>query len=66
MLSAGLTQFRSLIRRFIRDERAATMVEYALMIALIAIVCIVAVQAIGENASTKFNDAATAIENAAP
>jgi pilus assembly protein Flp/PilA len=63
MLSAGLIQLRLLVRRFIHDERAATMVEYALMIALIAIVCIIAVQAIGESASEKFNQAADEIKN---
>ena len=46
---------------FFKDEEGATMVEYALMLALIAIVCIVAVTAIGNNANTTFNRAATAI-----
>lgn len=45
------------------DEEGATMVEYALMLALIAIVCIVAVKAIGDQASTKFNDASKAIKD---
>ena len=61
MLSAGLIQLRLLVRRFVHDERAATMVEYALMIALIAIVCIIAVQTLGESASGKFNEASNAI-----
>ncbi len=37
---------------FFKDEEGATMVEYALMLALIAIVCIVAVTVIGTKAST--------------
>ena len=40
--------------RFFKDEEGATMVEYALMLALIAIVCIVAVTAIRTNANTVF------------
>jgi len=50
--------------RFFKDEEGATMVEYALMVALIAVVCIAAVTLIGGNASDKFNDVATAIGNA--
>lgn len=37
-----------------RDERGATMVEYGLMVALIAMVCLVAVTAIGTNLNTVF------------
>ena len=42
-------------KRFMRDEDGATMVEYALMLALIAVVCIVAVTAIGTGANGMFN-----------
>jgi pilus assembly protein Flp/PilA len=42
-------------KRFLRDEDGATMVEYALMLALIAVVCITAVGLIGTNANTMFN-----------
>lgn len=41
-------------KRFLRDEDGATMVEYALMLALIAIVCIGAVGLIGSRANTLF------------
>jgi len=46
------------ILSFFKDEEGATMVEYALMLALIAIVCIVAVQLIGTQASSVFQSAA--------
>ena len=49
---------KKLIARFYKDEDGATMVEYGLMLALIAVVCIVAVAAIGTNASTLFNGVA--------
>ena len=52
--------FQKLIN-FFKDEEGATMVEYALMLALIAIVCIGAVTFIGSNANTVFTNAATQI-----
>ncbi len=39
----------------IRNERGAALVEYALLLALIAVVCIVALQVLGTQASTKFS-----------
>ena len=39
----------------IRSERAASLVEYALLVGLIAVVCIVAVTTLGKKASSKFN-----------
>lgn len=39
-----------------KKDRGATMVEYGLMLALIAIVCIVAVGTIGTNLNTVFTD----------
>jgi pilus assembly protein Flp/PilA len=41
-------------KRFLRDEDGATMVEYALMLALIAVVCIAAVTLIGTGANGMF------------
>ena len=42
------------IKRFVVGEEGATMVEYGLMLALIAIVCIVAVGTIGTSTSALF------------
>ena len=42
------------------DERGATMVEYGLMVALIAAVCIATVTLLGTSIDTKF----TAVKNA--
>ncbi len=44
-----------------RDEAGASLVEYALLVALIAVVCIVAISLLGSNASTKFSTVASAI-----
>jgi pilus assembly protein Flp/PilA len=44
-----------------RDEAGATAVEYGVMVALIAIVIIVAVVALGQNLSDTFDCAGTAV-----
>jgi pilus assembly protein Flp/PilA len=43
------------IVRFLRSEDGPTAVEYAVMLALIVVVCLAAVRAIGTNAAAKFN-----------
>jgi pilus assembly protein Flp/PilA len=45
----------------LRDESGVTMVEYGIMISLIAIVCIAAVSVIGKNVSTLFSKVASSI-----
>lgn len=49
------------IVKFFRQEEGATMVEYGLMVALIAVVCIAAVTLLGANLSAMFNAIAVAI-----
>ena len=49
------------LNRFIRDEEGATMVEYGLMLALIAVVCIAAVTLIGTKADAIFDAIAAAL-----
>ena len=41
--------------RWSRDEEGASLVEYALLVALIAVVCIAAIALIGNSASTKLS-----------
>jgi pilus assembly protein Flp/PilA len=43
------------------DDEAATMVEYGLLIALIAMVALVAVKALGTSVSTLFNTVAGSV-----
>jgi pilus assembly protein Flp/PilA len=52
------------IKRFFNDESGASMVEYGLLVALIAVVCILAVTSIGTNLSGKFDEVSTAVEGA--
>jgi len=49
------------LKSMIRDDEGATMVEYGLMVALVAVVCIVAVRLLGTNLSTLFNTVAGSI-----
>lgn len=46
-----------------KKELGATMVEYAIMVALIAIVAIAAVSALGSSTSSTFNRAANSMAN---
>jgi pilus assembly protein Flp/PilA len=45
----------------LRDDEGATMVEYSLIVALIAIVCIAGVTALGGKINTKLNTAANSL-----
>jgi pilus assembly protein Flp/PilA len=45
------------------EERGASLVEYALLVALIAVVCIAAITLLGNSASTKFSTVAGSIGN---
>ena len=50
--------------RFTKTERGAALVEYALLLALISVVCIVALQGLGGQAKEKFVDVGNSIQNA--
>ncbi|MCP3910119.1 MAG: Flp family type IVb pilin [Actinomycetia bacterium] len=47
----------------VEDDRGASLVEYALLVALIAVVCIAAVSLLGNSASTKFESIAGEINS---
>ena len=47
--------------RFADSERGASLVEYALLVALIAVVCIIAVTILGKEASTSFSTTGSSI-----
>ena len=50
-----MKQFLNQVKHFIVSEDGPTAVEYAVMLALIVVVCLTAITAIGTNASTTFN-----------
>ena len=53
--------FASQVQRFLTSEDGPTAVEYAVMLALILVVCITAVTTIGTNANTMFGTVGTAL-----
>ena len=53
--------FSQAIKNFLKDESGPTAVEYAVMLALIVIVCLTAIRAIGTNANTKFGQVRDAL-----
>lgn len=52
------------VQQFLVSEDGPTAVEYAVMLALIVIVCLAAISSIGTSANTTFEAIATGIENA--
>jgi len=53
--------FLKSVRNFLVSVDGPTAVEYAVMLALIVIVCIASVSAVGSNANAKFNKVRTAL-----
>jgi len=53
----------SMLKRFVKDEGCAAMVEYGLLVGLIAVVCIVGIQQLGTNVNDVFCAINTAIAN---
>ena len=53
-----MNRFTTMVRHFVKNDEAATMVEYALMLSLIAVVCIIAVTAVGTSAQGIFTQIA--------
>ena len=47
------------VKQFIASEDGPTAVVYAVMLALIIVVCLAAVSAVGSRANTKFNKVAS-------
>lgn len=57
-----MVQFAKSVKNFLVSEDGPTAVEYAVMLALIVIVCLTAIQTIGTNANGKFNTVATTLK----
>jgi len=49
------------LRARVDDDRGASLVEYALLVALIAVVCIIAITFLGNQASDKFSTVGSAV-----
>lgn len=44
------------LSQFLRDEAGPTAVEYAVMLALIIVVCVAAISTLGSNANSSFSN----------
>jgi len=55
-----------IIRRLARDTNGATMVEYALLVSLIALVVALGATILGQDISTMFNNIGTYIQSLVP
>jgi pilus assembly protein Flp/PilA len=56
-----MRKFAEQVVNFLKREDGPTAVEYAVMLALIIVVCITAITAIGTNANAKFNNVANTL-----
>ena len=56
-----MRQFAKSVVKFVKAEDGPTAVEYAVMLALIIVVCIGAVTTLGNNAKSTFTSVGTAI-----
>lgn len=52
------------IKKFVRDTKAATAIEYGLIAALIAVAAITALSNVGSSVSKTFNKVDTELDNA--
>ena len=52
---------RKLINRFHRDEEGAALVEYGMLVGLIAVICVAAVTLLGQEVSDGFSVIAAAL-----
>ncbi len=59
-----MRKFTSSVVNFLKREDGPTAVEYAVMLALIIVVCITAITAIGTNANKTFNNVANNLKTA--
>ncbi|MDA0283481.1 MAG: Flp family type IVb pilin [Planctomycetota bacterium] len=56
-----MKNFADSVKKFLVSEDGPTAVEYAVMMALIIVVCITTITAIGTNADVKFGKVKTAL-----
>lgn len=61
-----MKKFAKKVQNFLVSEDGPTAVEYAVMLALIIIVCLTAISAVGNNTATVFNEIATKVDGVTP
>ncbi len=50
-----MSRLSTLTRRFVRDDEGATLLEYGMLVLLIAVLSIVAIKSIGQKVSNGFS-----------
>ena len=63
MLQSLQLHLLQLIARFRRDEGGAALVEYGLLVGLIAVICVVAITAVGTQISSLFSAIANSLSS---
>ncbi|MAV38109.1 MAG: Flp family type IVb pilin [Planctomycetaceae bacterium] len=58
-----MKRFADKVRRFVVSEDGPTAVEYAVMLALIIVVCLAAITTVGESANDTFQNVANQLSN---
>jgi len=58
-----MRKFTQSVVNFLKREDGPTAVEYAVMLALIIVVCITAITALGTNANKTFNNVSNTLAN---
>ena len=61
MLETLQTYVLQLINRFRKEEEGAALVEYGMLVGLIAVICVVAVTTLGTEVSTAFSTIASSL-----
>lgn len=56
---------KQLIQKFLKDESGATMVEYAILVALISVAAIVIIVAVGQQVKDAFTEVRDCMQNPA-
>ena len=56
-----MSRLTNAVRNFVRDDEGAALVEYGLLVLLIAVLCIVAIKTLGTRVSNTLNSAANAM-----
>ncbi len=59
-----MKRFSHHVQRFLASEDGPTSVEYAVMLALIVLVCLTAITAVGTQSATLYNNVATVVGTA--
>ena len=57
-----MSKFTARVRNFLKSEDGPTAVEYAVMLALIVVVCIGGVTLVGSSANAKFSEISTSLQ----